>query len=93
MYTYFASPTAGGHDTLATPVDCCSANTACAEFFGERVARRALRRYRSKGLDADARQMVAWADEVGVDGASVLEAGAGSAPSPRRSCSTAPSAR
>jgi hypothetical protein len=58
-------------------VDCCSANTACAEFFGERVARRALRRYRSKGLDADALQMVAWADEMGVDGASVLEVGGG----------------
>jgi magnesium-protoporphyrin O-methyltransferase len=58
-------------------VDCCSANNACAEFFGERVARRALRRYRSKGLDADALQMVAWADEAGVGGASVLEVGGG----------------
>jgi hypothetical protein len=56
---------------------CCSANNACAEFFGERVARRALRRYRSKGLDADALQMVAWADEGGVEGASVLEVGGG----------------
>jgi magnesium-protoporphyrin O-methyltransferase len=63
-------------DTLAF-VECCSANAACAEFFGERMARRALRHYRRKGLDGDARTMVEWASEGGVDGASVLEVGGG----------------
>lgn len=58
-------------------MECCSANAACAEFFGERVARRALRRYRKKGLDGDARKMVDWASEGGLDGASVLEVGGG----------------
>jgi hypothetical protein len=58
-------------------MECGSANSACAEFFGDRVARRALRRYRKKGLDADARIMVQWASEEGLDGASVLEVGGG----------------
>ena len=58
-------------------MDCCSANSACAEFFGERTARRAIRRYRKKGLDADARAMVEWASEGGLEGASVLEVGGG----------------
>jgi hypothetical protein len=58
-------------------MECCSANSACAEFFGERIARRALRRYRKKGLDEDARRMVAWAGEAGLDGVSVLEVGGG----------------
>jgi hypothetical protein len=58
-------------------VDCCSANAACAEFFDERTARRALKRYRSKGLQADAATMVAWAAEGGLDDATVLEVGGG----------------
>jgi Methyltransferase domain len=58
-------------------VDCCSAHGACAEFFDERTARRALKRYRSKGLQADAARMVAWAAEGGLDDATVLEVGGG----------------
>lgn len=58
-------------------MDCCSGNSACGEFFGERTARRAIRRYRKKGLDTDARAMVEWASEGGLEGASVLEVGGG----------------
>ena len=58
-------------------MDCCSAQAACAEFFDERTARRALKRYRSKGLQPDAAKMVAWAAEIGLDDATVLEVGGG----------------
>jgi Methyltransferase domain len=58
-------------------MECCSTSGACAEFFGERFARRALRRHRKKGLDADAKLMVTWASEGGLEGATVLEVGGG----------------
>src|SRR5262245_27005895 len=41
------------------------------------MARRALKRYRRKGLQADAAAMVAWAAEGGIDDATVLEIGGG----------------
>jgi hypothetical protein len=58
-------------------VSCCGRSNGCVEFFGERVARRSLRRYRKKGLPADARLMVDWAATGGLGGASVLEVGGG----------------
>jgi hypothetical protein len=58
-------------------VECCSGSAGCAEFFGERLARRSLGHYREKGLQADARTMVEWAAAVGLDGARVLEVGGG----------------
>jgi hypothetical protein len=58
-------------------VDCCSGSAACSEFFGERLARRSLERYRAKGLQADARTMVEWAAGEELDGARVLEVGGG----------------
>jgi magnesium-protoporphyrin O-methyltransferase len=46
-------------------------------MFGERAARRDLRRYRKKGLDRTARKMVDFLLERGVDGLVVLEVGGG----------------
>ena len=58
-------------------MDCCSGSAGCAEFFGQRVARRSLSRYREKGLQDDASTMVEWAAGEGLDGATVLEVGGG----------------
>jgi hypothetical protein len=58
-------------------VDCCSGSSTCAEFFGERLARRSLSRYRENGLPADGRTMVEWAAGPGIEGATVLEVGGG----------------
>jgi magnesium-protoporphyrin O-methyltransferase len=46
-------------------------------MFGEKGARRALRRYLSKGLGGEARLLARWAEENGLAGASVLEVGGG----------------
>lgn len=55
---------------------CCGGN-GCDGFFGERFARRTLRRYLRRGLGAEARLMAAWSVEEGLEGASVLEVGGG----------------
>jgi len=55
----------------------CCVPSDYAEFFGEKMARRDVRRYRSKGLDKTARRMVEFLAGRGVKGASVLEAGGG----------------
>lgn len=58
------------------PCSCCAGEAL--DIFGEKTARRALRRYLRKGLaGTDARQIVAWAAEQGLDGATVLEVGGG----------------
>jgi hypothetical protein len=57
-------------------VSCCSAK-GCDEFFTERVARRDARRYRKKGLDANARHVVDYLRGRGLEGRSVLEVGGG----------------
>jgi 2-polyprenyl-3-methyl-5-hydroxy-6-metoxy-1,4-benzoquinol methylase len=57
-------------------VDCCS-GLGCADFFDEKLARKDARRYRRKGLDGTAREIVAVLNERGVEGASVLEIGGG----------------
>jgi len=57
-------------------VDCCS-GLGCDDFFDEKLARKDARRYRRKGLDGTAREIVAILKERGVEGASVLEVGGG----------------
>ena len=55
---------------------CCAGEAL--DIFGERSARRALRRYLRKGLDGgDARQIAAWAAEGGLEAATVVEIGGG----------------
>jgi magnesium-protoporphyrin O-methyltransferase len=55
---------------------CCSGESL--DIFGERSARRELRRYLRKGLGGeDARQMAAWAEDTGLEGATVFEVGGG----------------
>ena len=56
---------------------CCSASERL-DIFDEKAARRALRRYLANGLGgADAVQIAAWAEEGGLDGATVAEVGGG----------------
>jgi 2-polyprenyl-3-methyl-5-hydroxy-6-metoxy-1,4-benzoquinol methylase len=57
-------------------VDCCS-GLGYDEFFDEKLARRDARRYRRKGIDGTAREIVGFVTARGVDGASVLEVGGG----------------
>jgi 2-polyprenyl-3-methyl-5-hydroxy-6-metoxy-1,4-benzoquinol methylase len=57
-------------------VDCCS-GLGCDEVFDDKVARRDARRYRKKGLDGTAREIVRLLIARGLDGASVLEIGGG----------------
>jgi magnesium-protoporphyrin O-methyltransferase len=55
---------------------CCNPR-GCDQFFGARFARRTAERYRKRGLDKTARQMVAFLEQQGLDGATVLEVGGG----------------
>jgi magnesium-protoporphyrin O-methyltransferase len=55
---------------------CCNAR-GCDEFFSPRVAERAAQRYRQKGLDGTARRIVAFVEQYGIDGLTVLEVGGG----------------
>jgi hypothetical protein len=55
---------------------CCRAGP-CEQMFKPRLARRSLKRYRTKGLDELERRMVASAGEGGLDGMRVLEIGGG----------------
>jgi magnesium-protoporphyrin O-methyltransferase len=55
---------------------CCNPR-GCDRFFGTRFARRTAERYRKRGLDKTAVQMVAFLEQQGLDGASVLEVGGG----------------
>lgn len=57
-------------------MECCSAK-GCDRFFSERVARRDLRRYRRKGLDATAEWIVGFLRGEGIEGQTVLEVGGG----------------
>jgi hypothetical protein len=58
------------------PCSCCAGDSL--DIFGERGARRELRRYLKKGLGGDdARQMAAWAESGGLAGATVVEVGGG----------------
>lgn len=55
---------------------CCNAR-GCDGFFSARMARRAAERYRKKGVDKTARRMVAFLEEHGIEGATILEIGGG----------------
>ena len=55
---------------------CCRPESYGA-FFGEKAARKALRRYRRRGLDDLSAQLATLIRERGVRGASVLEVGGG----------------
>jgi 2-polyprenyl-3-methyl-5-hydroxy-6-metoxy-1,4-benzoquinol methylase len=55
---------------------CCNAR-GCDQFFGERFARRAAKRYRERGVDKTARRMIEFVERRGVAGATVLEIGGG----------------
>ena len=57
-------------------MDCCS-GLGCDDFFDEKLARKDARRYRRKGLDRTAREIVGFLAGRGVEGASVLEVGGG----------------
>jgi magnesium-protoporphyrin O-methyltransferase len=55
---------------------CCNSR-GCDEFFDQRFARRLANRYRRRGLDRTARRIMAFLEERGVEGATVLEVGGG----------------
>jgi magnesium-protoporphyrin O-methyltransferase len=55
---------------------CCNPR-GCDSFFTPRSARRAAKRYREKGLDKTAQRMVAFLEQHGIAGATVLEVGGG----------------
>jgi magnesium-protoporphyrin O-methyltransferase len=55
---------------------CCSTR-GWDEFFSDGVARRDARRYRRRGLDANAQRLVDFVRREGVDGRTVLEVGGG----------------
>jgi magnesium-protoporphyrin O-methyltransferase len=56
--------------------DCCSPR-GYDRIFGPRFARRVAKHYRNHGLDKPARRMVAFLEQRGIDGATVLEVGGG----------------
>jgi magnesium-protoporphyrin O-methyltransferase len=58
------------------PCSCCAGESL--DIFGEKGARRELRRYLRKGLGGDdARLIVSWAEDRGLEEATVLEVGGG----------------
>ena len=59
------------------PVPSCCRAGPCEEMFSPRFARRTLKRYRKKGVDAIERRMVGAASAGGLEGARVLEIGGG----------------
>jgi cyclopropane fatty-acyl-phospholipid synthase-like methyltransferase len=58
-------------------VSCCPPK-GYEKLFGERAARRDLRRYRRKGLDDTGKVLVDFLRERGIEGTTVLEIGGGS---------------
>lgn len=57
-------------------MNCCNPR-GCDGFFTPRLALRAAKRYREKGLDKTAKRMVAFLEQHGIAGATVLEIGGG----------------
>jgi Methyltransferase domain len=55
---------------------CCNAR-GCDRLFNEKFARRMAKRYRKRGLDKTSRRMVAFLEQRGLEGATVLEVGGG----------------
>ena len=56
---------------------CCCDPRGCDEFFSPRFARRMAARYRRRGPDEAARQMIAFLKRAGIEGMTVLEVGGG----------------
>jgi 2-polyprenyl-3-methyl-5-hydroxy-6-metoxy-1,4-benzoquinol methylase len=57
-------------------MNCCDPR-GCDQFFSPRFARRVARRYRKRGVDKTARRMIAFLEQRGIRGATVLEVGGG----------------
>jgi SAM-dependent methyltransferase len=57
--------------------DCCSLPRGYDKLFGEKTARRDLKRYRKRGLDDTGERLVEFLRGRGVEGLSVLEIGGG----------------
>lgn len=57
-------------------MSCCNPR-GCDRFFNPRFARRVARRYRKRGVDKTAGQMIAFLEQHGIEGATVLEVGGG----------------
>ena len=55
---------------------CCDPR-GCDDFFNSRFAGRAAKRYRQRGLDRNARHIVAFLEQRGIEDATVLEIGGG----------------
>ena len=55
---------------------CCNAR-GCDDFFTARMAKRAAERYRKSGVDKTAERILAFLEERGIQGATVLEVGGG----------------
>jgi 16S rRNA G966 N2-methylase RsmD len=55
---------------------CCDPR-GCDDFFGNRFARKMAARYRKRGLDRTSRRMVAFLEERGIAGETVMEVGGG----------------
>ena len=71
-----ARPGAGAPRRYALPVSCCDPR-GCDVLFGPRFARRLARRYRKRGLDTTAAEIVRFLEGRGIAGATVLEIGGG----------------
>jgi 2-polyprenyl-3-methyl-5-hydroxy-6-metoxy-1,4-benzoquinol methylase len=56
---------------------CCSVPRGYEKLFGEKTARRDLKRYRRKGLDDTAERLVGFLRARGVEGLTILEIGGG----------------
>src|SRR4029450_9585936 len=63
-------------DTLPCMAGCCPSRDY-HRFFNQRFARRLANRYRKRGPDQTAHQVVEFLRELGIEGASVLEIGGG----------------
>ena len=57
-------------------MSCCNPR-GCNGFFTPRLARRAAKRYREKGIDKTAQRMIGFLEQHGIAGATVLEVGGG----------------
>src|SRR5438874_2705819 len=66
----------GGRLECGAMSGCCTPS-GYRKVFGERAARRDLRKYRRRGLDRAASRIVRFLTDGGVDGDSVLEVGGG----------------
>ena len=67
---------ATGYLSCRAMAGCCKPR-GCDGFFTPRLARRAARRYRERGIDKTARRIVAFLERQGIAGATVLEVGGG----------------